>query len=114
MSATTGRSATCAHQLIDRGLVEVDEPVATYWPEFAQAGKERVTVRMVLSHQAGRPGPTVPVPADKRFDWATMTGARARGAPRWEPGSRSEYHGGTFGYLVGEVIRRIDGRSLDT
>ena len=114
MSATKGMTATCAHQLIDRGLLDVDEPVATYWPEFAQAGKDKITVRMVLSHQAGRPWPTVPVPDDKRFDWETMTAALARGTPRWEPGSRSEYHGGTFGYLVGEIVRRIDGRSLDT
>ncbi len=114
MSATKGMTATCAHQLIDRGLLDVDEPVATYWPEFAQAGKDKITVRMVLSHQAGRPWPTAPVPDDKRFDWETMTAALARGTPRWEPGSRSEYHGGTFGYLVGEIVRRIDGRSLDT
>jgi CubicO group peptidase (beta-lactamase class C family) len=113
MSATKGMTATCAHHLIDRGLLGVDEPVATYWPEFAQAGKERITVRMVLSHQAGQPWPSEPVPADKRFDWQTMTAALARGATRWEPGSRSEYHGGTFGYLVGEIVRRIDGRSLD-
>jgi CubicO group peptidase (beta-lactamase class C family) len=113
-SATKGMTATCAHRLVDRGLLDVDEPVATYWPEFAQAGKEQVTVRMVLSHQAGRPRPTVPVPADKRFDWETLTTALARGAPLWEAGTRSEYHGGEFGYLVGEIVRRIDGRSLNT
>jgi CubicO group peptidase (beta-lactamase class C family) len=113
-SATKGMTATCAHRLVDRGLLDVDAPVATYWPEFAQAGKERITVRMVLSHQAGRPWPTVPVPADKRLDWETVTAALARGVPTWEPGTRSEYHGGEFGYLVGEVVRRIDGRSLDT
>jgi CubicO group peptidase (beta-lactamase class C family) len=111
-SATKGMTATCAHQLVDRGLLDLDEPVATYWPEFAQAGKEQVTVRMVLSHQAGLVLPTVPVPPDKRLDWETMTSALAQTTPAWEPGTRSEYHGGTFGYLVGEVVRRIDGRSL--
>jgi CubicO group peptidase (beta-lactamase class C family) len=111
-SATKGMTATCAHQLVDRGLLDLDEPVATYWPEFAQAGKEQVTVRMVLSHQAGLVLPTVPVPPDKRLDWETMTSALAQTPPAWEPGTRSEYHGGTFGYLVGEVVRRIDGRSL--
>ena len=113
MSATKGMTASCAHRLVDRGVLDVDEPVATYWPEFAQAGKAGVTVRMLLSHQAGLPYPTVRVPADRRFDWDTMTGALARSAPVWAPGTRSEYHGGTFGYLVGEIVRRIDGRSLD-
>src|SRR4051794_32101953 len=112
MSATKGMTATCAHRLVDRGLLDVDEPVATYWPEFAAAGKASVTVRMVLSHQAGLPYPTVRVPADRRFDWDTMTGALARSEPVWAPGTRSEYHGGTFGHLVGEIVRRIDGRSL--
>jgi len=111
-SATKGMTATCAHRLVDRGLLDVDEPVATYWPEFAEAGKDRIPVRMLLSHQAGLVVPTVPVPPDKRWDWETLTTALARSEPAWEPGTRSEYHGGTFGYLVGEVVRRIDGRSL--
>jgi CubicO group peptidase (beta-lactamase class C family) len=112
-SAVKGMTATCAHTLVERGLLDVDERVATYWPEFAQAGKENVTVRMLLSHQSGVPWATVPVPPEKRFDWATMTDALARSAPMWEPGTRAVYHGGSFGYLVGEVIRRIDGRMLD-
>jgi len=125
-SATKGMTATCAHRLVDRGLLDVDEPVATYWPEFAQAGKDKITVRMVLSHQAGLTRPTaldgassewtagMAIAPQKRFDWETITDALARSAPVWGPGTRSEYHGGTFGYLVGEVVRRIDGRSLDT
>ena len=123
-SATKGMTATCAHHLVDRGLLDVDEPVATYWPEFAQAGKEKVTVRMLLNHQAGRPRPRSPtsgrvlgdfdVPAAKRFDWETMTSAMAVGTPMWEPGTRWEYHGGEFGYLVGGVLSRIDGRPLGT
>ncbi len=112
-SATKGMTATCAHRLIERGLLDLDAPVAAYWPEFAQAGKDQITVRMVLSHQAGLQRVTAPYAADKRFDWPTMTDALARSAPVTEPGSRSEYHGGTFGYLVGELIRRVDGRSLD-
>lgn len=111
-SATKGMTATCAHRLVDRGLLDVDEPVATYWPEFAQAGKDKITVRIVLSHQAGLQRLTVPVPRERRFDWETLTDALARSRPAWEPGTRCEYHGGTFGYLVGEVVRRIDGRSL--
>jgi CubicO group peptidase (beta-lactamase class C family) len=113
-SATKGMTATCAHRLIDRGLLDLDAPVAAYWPEFAHGGKSGITVRMVLSHQAGLSRVTAPYAAGKRLDWPTITDALARSAPAWEPGSRSEYHGGTFGYLVGEVLRRIDGRSLDT
>jgi CubicO group peptidase (beta-lactamase class C family) len=113
-SATKLMTATCAHRLVDRGLLDLDEPVATYWPEFAQAGKKDITVRMVLSHQAGLPWVTVPYPRERFLDWATLTDALARSSPVWEPGTRSEYHGGTFGYLVGEVVKRIDGRSLGT
>ncbi len=124
-SATKGMTATCAHLLVDRDLLDVDEPVATYWPEFAQAGKDKITVRMVLSHQAGLTRPSaldggsskvtsgMVIAPEKRFDWDTITDALARSAPVWEPGTRSEYHGGTFGYLVGELVRRVDGRPLD-
>jgi len=112
-SATKGATATCAHRLVDRGLLDVDAPVAKYWPEFAQEGKDGITVRMVLTHQAGLIFPTKRVPADKRLDWETMTTALAGSAPNWAPGTRSEYHGGTFGFLVGEIVRRIDGRPLD-
>ena len=112
-SATKGMTATCAHLLVDRGLLDADEPVATYWPEFAQSGKDKTTVRMLLAHQAGLVFTTVPVPREKRFDWDVMTSALARSAPGWEPGTRAEYHGGTFGFLVGELVRRIDGRALD-
>ena len=113
-STTKLMTATCAHRLVDRGLLDLDEPVATYWPEFAQAGKGSITVRMVLSHQAGLPWTTVPYPRAKFLDWETLTDALARSSPVWEPGTRSEYHGGTFGFLVGELVRRIDRRSLGT
>jgi len=111
-SATKGMTATCAHRLVDRGLLDVDAPVATYWPEFAQAGKDGITVRMMLSHQAGLV--YVPVPPEQRWDWEARTDALARHAPDWAPGTRQEYHGGTFGYLVGALVQRIDGRTLDT
>lgn len=124
-SATKGMTATCAHLLADRGLLDLDAPVATYWPEFGQAGKAKITVRMALSHQAGLTRADaldggssevtsgMVIAPEKRFDWDTITDALARSAPAWEPGTRSEYHGGTFGYLVGELVRRIDGRPLD-
>lgn len=112
-SATKGMTATCAHRLVDAGLLDVDEPVAAYWPEFAQAGKADVTVRMALSHQAGLPWATAPYPKDKFFDWETQSTALSGSAPVWEPGTRCQYHGGTFGYIIGNVLQRIDGRSLD-
>ena len=113
-STTKGMTATCAHLLVDRGQLDVDEPIATYWPEFAQSGKGGITLRMVLSHQAGLPWTTARLPRGKRLDWAVVSGALAEQAPVWDPGTRVEYHGGTFGYLVGNVIERIDGRSLPT
>jgi len=113
-SATKAMTATCAHVLVDRGLLDVDEPVSAYWPEFAQAGKVDITMRMVLSHQAGLPRTTARISKDKWLDWKTVSAALARQAPIWEPGTRVEYHGGTFGYLVGNVIERIDGRALST
>jgi CubicO group peptidase (beta-lactamase class C family) len=113
-STTKGMTATCAHRLIERGLVDVDAPVATYWPEFAQAGKDQVTVRHLLTHQAGLHTITADLPRDKRNDWDTVTAALAAQEPAWEPGTRSMYHAVTFGYLVGEVVRRVDGRSLGT
>lgn len=113
-SATKAMTATCAHLLVDRGLLDVDAPVASYWPEFAQAGKAEITVRMVLSHQAGLPWATAPYPPEKFIDWDTLTAALEQSAPVWEPGTRHEYHGGTFGFLIGNLVERIDGRSLTT
>ena len=112
-STTKGMTSTCAHRLVERGLVDVDAPVATYWPEFAQAGKERITVRHLLTHQAGLHAIERDL-GDDRLDWAAVTEALAAQAPAWEPGTRSIYHAVTFGYLVGEVVRRVDGRSLGT
>lgn len=113
-SATKGMTTTCALRLVDRGVLDIDESVASYWPEFAQGGKQDITVRMVLTHQAGLPWWTVPTPPEKRLDWETATDALARSTPVWEPGTRSEYHGGTFGYLVGKLVECIDGRRLST
>jgi CubicO group peptidase (beta-lactamase class C family) len=112
-SATKAMTATCAHQLVERGLLDLDAPVAGYWPEFAQKGKGDVTVRMVLSHQAGLPWTTAKYPPERRWEWETLVDALARSVPVWEPGTRHEYHGGTFGYLVGELVRRVDGRPPD-
>jgi CubicO group peptidase (beta-lactamase class C family) len=111
-STTKAMNALCAHMLVDRGLLDLDRPVAHYWPEFAAAGKERLPVRYVLSHQAGLAGLSEPMPAEGVLDFERMTRALAAQAPLWEPGTRSGYHALTIGFLVGELLRRIDGRSL--
>jgi CubicO group peptidase (beta-lactamase class C family) len=111
-STTKGMTALCAHQLVERGLLDLDAPVAAYWPEFAAKGKEAVPVRWLLSHQAGLPAVRDPLPAEALYDWDAMTGALAGQEPWWEPGTRHGYHALTFGFLVGELIRRVSGRSV--
>jgi CubicO group peptidase (beta-lactamase class C family) len=111
-SATKGATALCAHMLVSRGLLDLDEPVATYWPEFAAAGKQRLPVRMLLNHQAGLPAVDEPMPPDAIFDWDAMTRALASQPPHWPPGTAHGYHAMTFGWLVGEVIRRVGGKSM--
>jgi CubicO group peptidase (beta-lactamase class C family) len=98
--------------LADRGLLDVDAPVARYWPEFAANGKEGVLVRQVLSHTSGVSGWAQPVTVEDIFDWERSTAMLAAQAPWWEPGTASGYHALNQGHLVGEVLRRIDGRSL--
>jgi CubicO group peptidase (beta-lactamase class C family) len=112
MSSTKGATALAAHLLAGAGELDVDAPVSTYWPEFAAAGKERVLVRHVLAHQAGLPALRDPVPAGGFYDWDYVVERLAAEAPFWEPGTRHGYHALTFGFLVGEVVRRITGRSL--
>lgn len=113
-SATKGVAAACLNRLVDQGRVDLDAPVARYWPEFAQAGKERIPVRWLLSHRAGLPAISQPLPFDALLRWDMMTAALAGQEPWWEPGTKHGYHALTFGYLVGEVARRVDGRSLGT
>jgi CubicO group peptidase (beta-lactamase class C family) len=110
-SATKGVAATCLNRLVDQGRVDLDAPVARYWPEFAQAGKERLIVRWLLSHRAGLPAVRKPLAADALLKWDVMTAALAEQEPWWEPGTRHGYHALTFGYLIGEVIRRVSGKS---
>ena len=113
-SVTKAITSLCAHMLVDRGLLDLDAPVAEYWPEFAQAGKQAIPVRHLLTHQAGLAAIRAPLPRDAFYDWSCMTTALAAETPWWEPGSKSGYHALTFGFLVGEVVRRITGRTLGT
>ena len=109
-STTKGLMATCLHILADRGKLDLDAPVAAVWPEFAQAGKAGITVRHVLSYQTGLAALSKPLPAGAQYDWETMTRALAEQEPLWEPGTAFGYHLMTQGWLVGEILRRVDGR----
>lgn len=113
-SASKGIAALCAHRLVDQGKLDLDAPIARYWPEFAQAGKSELPVHLVLSHRAGLPAIKQPLPSEALYDWDLMTTALAAQAPWWPPGSKHGYHALTFGYLVGELVRRITGKSLGT
>ncbi|MEU4270041.1 serine hydrolase domain-containing protein [Streptomyces sp. NPDC026092] len=109
-STTKGVTALCAHLLADRGLLDLDAPVASYWPEFGAAGKEELPVRFLLSHRAGLSGLREPLTLAEFYDWEVTTARLAAMEPWWEPGTRSGYHALTYGFLVGEVIRRVTGR----
>jgi len=113
-STTKGMTAICAHQLADRGELDLDAPVAKYWPEFAAAGKQDIPVRWLLSHRSGLTGIGLdhPTTVEDLYDWDKITGLLAAQEPLFEPGSASGYHALSFGFLVGEVIRRISGRTV--
>jgi len=112
-STTKGVVSTALHVLADSRQVAYDEPVATYWPEFAQNGKEGVTVRHVLTHSAGLHRIRSLVgDADRMLDWDHMVTALEQAAPAYRPGSKHGYHALTYGWLAGEIIRRVSGRSV--
>lgn len=111
-SVGKGMAAVCTARLIGQGRLDADAAVSRYWPEFAVAGKDEVTVRQLLSHQAGLPALRERMPEGSQFDWAAMTGALAAEPPWWPPGSAHGYHVNTFGFLAGELIRRVDGRTI--
>ncbi|MFZ1890179.1 MAG: serine hydrolase domain-containing protein [Candidatus Binataceae bacterium] len=111
-SSTKGLTAMCAHRLVDQGKLDLDAPVARYWPEFAQAGKDKLPVRFLLSHQAGLPAVRKQLAPGTFYDWNAMCAALAEQEPWWEPGTRHGYHAITYGWLVGEVIRRVSGKTM--
>ncbi|HXQ18463.1 MAG TPA: serine hydrolase domain-containing protein [Acidimicrobiales bacterium] len=113
-STTKGATAACANLLAQRGELDVDLPVAHYWPEFAQAGKARLPVRYLLCHKAGLPVFEGSLSAEEVFAWDPVIRALESSPPIWDPGSTHGYHAVTYGYLVGEVVRRISGKSLGT
>ena len=111
-STTKGLTAMCAHRLASQGRLDIEAPVARYWPEYAAAGKERIPVRMLLNHRAGQPAIRKKLAVDSLYDWDLMTTSLASEEPWWEPGTIHGYHAVTFGYLLGEVIRRITRKSI--
>ena len=113
-STTKTMSFLCALVLADRGLLDFDRNVADYWPEFAQNGKEQVKVWHLLNHAAGLSGMDGIMSAEDMYDWDKMVSLLAAQKPWWEPGSASGYHAITQGYLIGEVVRRITGKTLGT
>lgn len=111
-SCTKGATAFCAHVLVARGKLDIDAPVAEFWPEFVQNGKQDATVRMMLDHSVGLPAFKTPLEPGGCTDWDYMTGMLAAEAPFWKPGTRNGYHMINFGWTVGELVRRASGRSL--
>ena len=113
-STTKAMAALMIARLVSQGRLDYAAPVAEVWPQFAQAGKAQITVEQALSHQAGLPGFLEPMDPALWFDWDALCARLAALAPMWPPGSASGYHPVTFGYLAGEIFRRVDGRTLGT
>jgi CubicO group peptidase (beta-lactamase class C family) len=111
-STTKGATAACASLLAQRGLLDFDAPVATYWPEFEQAGKHAIPVRWLICHKAGLPTFDRTLTFAESLAWQPVIDALAAQSPYWEPGTRFGYHAITYGHLVGEVVRRITGTTM--
>lgn len=114
MSCSKGVTALCGHILIDRGELDVDRPIAHYWPEFAQQGKRDIPVRMAFNHQSGVAHVGGVIPAGRISDFDQMVQLTAATRPFWEPGTRTGYHALTIGWIIGELIRRITGKTPGT
>ncbi len=113
-STTKGITAMCANHLAQQGKLDVEAPVVDYWPEFGAAGKERITVAQVLCHQAGLAWTEPPMTLEDALDWDNVVQALAAEPPKWEPGTSHGYHATTYGWLVGELVRRVSGKSVGT
>jgi CubicO group peptidase (beta-lactamase class C family) len=111
-SGSKGLTSTCVHLLAERGQVDLHQPVAAYWPEFAQAGKEAITVAMVMAHRSGVIGPRRPMGPAEVLDWDAVCTELAAAAPWWTPDTAQGYHMVTFGFILGEVVKRVTGRTI--
>ncbi len=113
-SASKGAVAICLNRLAEMGAIDLDASVASYWPEFGQAGKSTITVRSVLAHRAGLPVVEADLTRQQVFDGAPVVASLETQTPLWEPGTAHGYHARTFGWILGEVVRRVTGRTLGT
>jgi len=111
-STTKGAAAICVARLVEAGALSYDDLVATHWPEFAQNGKENVTVSQMMSHQAGLAAVDAPLSLEDVLAVGPVVEALAAQTPLWEPGSGHGYHAVTYGWLAGELVRRVDGRRI--
>ena len=111
-SGTKGLTSTCVHLLADRGEIDLYAPVAAYWPEFAQNGKKDITVASVLGHRSGVIGPRTRLHWNDTTDWDRVCGELAASEPWWEPNTAQGYHMVSFGFILGEVVRRVTGRTI--
>jgi CubicO group peptidase (beta-lactamase class C family) len=111
-STTKGPTAVCAHLLVERGQLDLDAPIASYWPEFAANGKEHIPVRWALCHKAGLPAVDAELTLADVLAWDPVVAAVASQKPEWPPGSAHGYHARTYGWIVGEIVRRITGATL--
>jgi CubicO group peptidase (beta-lactamase class C family) len=111
-SGSKGLTSTCIHLLADRGEIDLHSPVAEYWPEFGQGGKQDITVAMVMAHRSGVIGPRTRLLPEETLDWDAVCDNIAKAEPWWEPGTAQGYHVVTFGFILGEITRRVTGRTL--
>jgi CubicO group peptidase (beta-lactamase class C family) len=111
-SASKGLTSTCVHLLADRGEIDLHAPVAKYWPEFGKAGKDEITIAMVMSHRSGVIGPRTRLTPEETLDWDAVCAHIAAAKPWWQPGTAQGYHMVTFGFILGELTRRVTGRTL--
>lgn len=111
-SGSKALTSTCIHLLADRGEIDLHSPVAEYWPEFAQAGKRDITVATVMGHRSGVIGPRTRLTPNETLDWDAVCAQIARAEPWWEPGTAQGYHMVSFGFIMGEIVRRVTGRTL--
>jgi CubicO group peptidase (beta-lactamase class C family) len=112
LSGTKGLTSTCVHQLVERGELDLNAPVARYWPQFGQAGKESITLAMVMSHRSGVIGPRKRLHWQQVTDWDLVCERLAAAEPWWRPGTAQGYHMTTFGFILGEVFRRVTGQTV--
>ena len=111
-SGSKGLTSTCMHLLADRGEIDLHAPVVKYWPEFGQAGKDDITIAMVMSHRSGVIGPRTRLTPQETLDWDGVCRHIAAAEPWWEPDTAQGYHMVTFGFILGEITRRVTGRTL--